>query len=435
MKIILKILTFILKNEAILILKKYKPKIIGITGNVGKTSTKNAVYCVLKNEKKVRTSFKNFNNELGLPASIIGEIKGDFSFCYWLKTIFLGLFNIVFRNKNYPEIIILEYGIDKPNDMNYLLEIAKPDIGIMNPVGKIPVHIEFFENRTAIVKEKAKLIKAVPSTGFAILNADSKDIDYLKDASGANLITYGTSKNADVKIKNFKNNFDKKTNSYFITFVLSYNGTKINFLIKNVIGKPAAYAIAAGFTVGLIFNIKPFQIKENIENNYKNPPGRENIITGIKNSTIIDDTYNASPEATEEALKTLSSLPAKRKIAVLGDMLELGIYTKESHEKIGEIAAKVCDLIFTVGEKAQSIRNGAIKNGFNPSKIYSFKKINEASQVLKSKIKSGDLILIKGSQGVRMEKITKNVMQNKELAEELLVRQTPSWLAKPGIYD
>jgi UDP-N-acetylmuramoyl-tripeptide--D-alanyl-D-alanine ligase len=431
----IKILAFLLKKEAQIIIKKYKPVIIGVTGNVGKTSTRMAIYEVLKSKKRVRTAVKNFNNELGLPATIIGELEGDYSFWYWFKTILLGLKIILINDKNYPEILVLEYGIDKPGDMDKLLSIVTPFIGVITQIGEIPVHIEFFESRLELVREKSKLIFSLPHTGFAVLNADSIDIDYFKEKTKALPVTYGMNKNADLKITGFKTDWDKKRNVYFSEFNISYNGTKINLHLENVCGEMSAYVCGAAFVVGLIFNIHPEKIKEVLSLNYKNPPGRQNILKGINDSIIIDDTYNASPESVKEALNVLSRLPAKRKIAVLGDMLELGVYTLEAHEKIGKIASKVCDILITLGEKAIFIKEGALKNGFNSKKIFSFNNINETTSFLKNLLRKGDLVLIKGSQGVRMEKITKELMLDKEDASKLLVRQSPNWLAKKGLYD
>lgn len=434
-KFLLKILSFILKKEAQLIVRKYRPTIIGITGNVGKTSTKTAIYEVLKTEKNVRTAVKNFNNELGLPAVIISEKESDYSFLYWLKTAIYGLVQIIFKNKNYPEILILEYGVDVPSDMDRLLEIATPQIGVITPIGEIPVHIEFFENRLALVKEKAKMIGSLPATGIAILNSDSIDLDFFQEKSKAYIITYGFSKNANIKIKDFETEINYKENKIFTSFKISYNGSSYEIKLENIVGKSASYAIAAAFTVGLTFGMTPQKIVENICAHYKNPPGRENIIYGIKDSFILDDTYNASPQAMEEALHTLNTLNAKRKIAVLGDMLELGIHTLEAHEKIGKEAAKIVNLLITVGVRGKLIAEAAKKNGLDKKNIYSFDTLEETAAFLQKIIKKDDLILIKGSQAVRMEKITKSIMLEPEKAKEFLVRQSPKWLAKAGLYD
>ena len=169
--------------------------------------------------------------------------------------------------------------------------------------------------------------------------------------------------------------------------------------------------------------------------NYRSPAGRLTLIKGIKQSNIIDDTYNASPLAMREALETLKRLKAKRKIAVFGDMLEIGKYTMQAHEEIGHFASKVIDILITVGTRAKFIAEGAAKFGMSKKSIFQFDDVNKAGIFLQDKIQKGDLILIKGSQGVRMEKIVEEVMAEPQRAEELLVRQTPVWKKRKGMYE
>jgi UDP-N-acetylmuramoyl-tripeptide--D-alanyl-D-alanine ligase len=432
--LILKLLTFLLKVEAKLIVKKYKPTIIGITGNVGKTSTRKAIYTVIKEFKKTRTSSKNFNNELGLPTTIITNKEGDYSFSFWLKVLFEGIIKIILKDKNYPEILIIEYGIDKPKDMDKLLEIAKPHIGVMTIIGKIPVHIEFFKNREEIVNEKAKMISSLPLTGVAVLNEDSIDIQKLKQKTKSYVITYGFKKNADIRIKKIETKINKKELKVTTTIKIAYDKKEYEINLKNSAGKPLAYEVSAAFLVGLLFGIQPEKIADILSKSFEAQEGRGKILNGIKNSFIIDDTYNASPLSMEEALNTLKNIKAKRKIAVLGDMLELGVYSLKAHEEIGKIAASICNLIITIGERGKIIGEAAIKSGFNKKNIYHFQKIEEVANFLKENIKKDDLILLKASQGVRLEKVVKEIIANKEDIK-YLVRQSSKWLAKKGFYD
>ena len=170
--------------------------------------------------------------------------------------------------------------------------------------------------------------------------------------------------------------------------------------------------------------------------NHKGPNGRLKILKGIKNSTIIDDTYNSSPSATYLALETLKRLPAKRKIAVLGDMLELGKYTIEAHEAVGNAVGNIADILVTVGARGKFIAYAA-ENQMDKKNIYSFVSSNLAKQKVQELIENppngevrGDLILVKGSQGVRMEKIVEEIMAEPLLKKELLVRQGRKWLRK-----
>ncbi len=431
---LLKILAWILKKEAKLVVLKYKPAIVGVTGNVGKTSTKTAVAQTLQSIKRVRTAHKNFNNELGLPVTIIGDFRETDGALFWLRVIMKGIVELIIRDKTYPEMLVLEYGVDRPGDMGYLLNIARPQVGIMTAIGEIPVHVEFFEGPMGIPKEKAKLIAQLPSTGFAILNADDPKNTFFKEQTRGHVITYGFAKGADVTIANFSAEVDTEKSSGFISFKISYGGSTIPVKIADVVGKTAAYASAAAAATALIFGMNLLEIADALRV-YVNPPGRERILKGTKNTAIIDDTYNASPQATEEALMTLKNLKEGRKMAVLGDMLELGRYTMEAHRKIGRLAARAVDILITVGTRAKFIQEEALKNGLTQKTAFAFENLNDAAEKLKKMMKKGDVILIKGSQSIRMEKIVKQIMTDPLSAEKLLVRQSREWLAKPGMYD
>lgn len=430
----LSILKFLLKFLARETISWYKPGIIGITGNVGKTSTKEAVKAVLNSARRVRSASKNFNNELGLPLVVLGnwqKIGGAF---FWLKTIISGFFQLVFKNSSYPEILLLEYGVDRPGDMKYLLDIARPQIAVVTAIGKIPVHVEFFAGVEALAKEKAKIITQLPSTGFAILNADDEQVLKTKEQTRAQIITFGFSKNANMVISGFKEYYDH--NGSGIKFKLSNGGRFVPIHIKNVLGRTQCYSSAAAACVGSIFGLNLVRIAETLTV-FTSPVGRLKLVSGVKQSFIIDDTYNASPASMIEALDTLKRLSSPRKIAVLGDMLELGRYTMEAHADIGAKTAKIADILITIGIRGKFIAESALKNKgkLNKKSVLSFTRLDEAGLELQRIIKKGDLILIKASQGVRLEKIVKEIMAEPEKAEELLVRQNTEWLAKPGLYD
>ena len=430
--IFLKILSALLKKLAKATLWRYRPIILGITGNVGKSSTKEALALVLGNEKRVRRPLKSFNNELGLPLTILGDWEFTGGGFFWLKVVVVSFFRLFRKSRAYPEILILEYGVDKPGDMKYLLEVARPQIGIVTAIGDLPVHIEFFTSRESLIREKAKLISSLPATGFAILNADDADVLGMKENSKAKIITFGFSEEADLKIGNLTTSFGE--NFRGITFKLTYNGSSVPVRLKNVLGKAQSYAAAAAAATGLMFGLNLVKIAEALAI-YSPPPGRFKIIPGIKESTIIDDTYNAAPLAMRGALETLGELDAPRKIAVLGDMLEIGKWTIEAHEEIGRLAAKAVQILITVGEKAKFIAESARGAKMPKDSVFDFFDIYEAGKFLQGLIRAGDVVLVKASQSVRLEKIVKEVMAEPEKAEKLLVRQNKEWLAKKGIYE
>lgn len=430
--LLLLILKLLLRWLSVLTIWRYKPGIIGITGNVGKTSTKSAVLAVLGYDRKVRASGKSFNNELGLPLTILGNWESTEGLFFWPKVLVYGLFQVLVKNPAYPQILVLEYGVDRPGDMAYLLRIARPQIGIVTALGDIPVHVEFFAGPEAVKKEEVKLINVLPTTGFAILNADDLKVMEMREQSRAHPVTFGFKVGAEMRITGFANRLDRDFKG--IIFKLTYGGSTVPVRLNDVLGRTHAYAAAAAASLGLIYGMNLVKIAEALFY-YKPPAGRLRLIRGIKDSFIIDDTYNSSPLAAHEALDTLQLLKAKRKIAVLGDMLELGKYTMEAHEELGWLIPKSADLLMTVGSRAKFIAERAAKSGFSKKKIMSFMNVGEAGLELQRIMKKGDLILVKGSQAVRMEKIVKEVMAEPAKASELLARQSRVWLKKKGLYD
>ncbi|HXF44346.1 MAG TPA: UDP-N-acetylmuramoyl-tripeptide--D-alanyl-D-alanine ligase [Candidatus Paceibacterota bacterium] len=428
----LKILAAILRRLALITLERYKPSLVGVTGSVGKTSTKMAIAAVLASSRSVRASSKSFNNEIGLPLAILGDWDSTEGKFFWFNTILSSLKELTWKNPAYPNIIVLEYGVDRPGDLDRLLHTAKPHIGVVTTLGEIPVHVEFFAGPEKVAEEKSKLVEALPSTGFAILNADDEIVLNMKEKTRAHPVTYGFSSGTDVRITNFENRFDKDFRG--VVFKLSYAGNIVPVRIRDVFGKTYAYAAAAAAAVGLIYGLNLVRISEALLQ-LSPPPGRLRLIKGEKETFIIDDTYNASPTAMHEALVTLRSLKAKRRIAVLGDMLELGKYTLASHEGIGRVAAKSADILLTLGMKAKFIAERAVKSGMSQKNVMTFTNLEECTRTLEGMIQKGDLILVKGSQGVRMEKVVLEIMAEPQKAEELLVRQSPVWLKKKGIYE
>jgi len=429
-KPILYVLQLVLKILAKLTLARYKPRVIGITGSVGKTSTKTAIYTVLKKgtNKNVRMSGGNLNTELGMPLAILGDYDVSGGALFWLRVILKAKFRLLFlwSKKSYPDVLVLEYGADKPGDIKKLVDIVTPDIGVVTAVGDIPVHIEFYDSANSIADEKANLIRNLGPTEKAILNIDDPRVHRMREVTLAEVMTFGFDSTADVRINDVKNNSkDGKPSGLLLKLGVDKNNATVE--IDDVFGKSQAYAVAAATAVGLAEGMKLTTIMDALKF-YEGVKGRTKLIPGIKNSFILDDTYNASPLSGSEALEILNDLDAYRKIAVLGDMLELGGHTEKAHIALGEHAAQVVDILVTVGARADFIAEGAIARGFPEKNIQRFDSSDDAKLAIQDLIKSGDLVLVKGSQGMRMEKIVLEIMAEPQRAKELLVRQYGKWL-------
>lgn len=422
-----KIIEKILKFLARLIIKKYKPEIIAITGSVGKTSTKEAIFFLLNKKFKTRTNIKNYNNEIGLPLTIIGQASPGRNIYKWFKLLIKSLFLILIKDKNYPKILVLEYGIDRPGDMKYLTSIAKPDISVVTAVSHS--HYEFFGSLENIKKEKQVLVEETNNNGLVILNYDNKYVREMENVAKTSILSYGKSNDADLKAVDivFKNKVENNF-SGGLSCKIDYNKSLMPLNIDQVLNEAALYSILAAYCVGTKYNINLVEISS-LFKDFKLPAGRMNIIKGINNSIIIDDSYNASPESSDLALKTIENLETKgKKYVVFGDMLEIGSYSKKAHILLGQNVKKAkIDYLITKGDLALDINQGAIDSGYNENKALHLNSFIQISNFLKENLKDSDIVLVKGSQGARMEKVLEEIILDKKNKEKLLVRQDNTW--------
>ncbi|MFZ3011844.1 MAG: Mur ligase family protein [Minisyncoccia bacterium] len=428
-----KAITYILRIESQLVLRKYKPKIIAITGSLGKTSTKDAVYAVLSKIAYVRKSEKSFNSEIGLPLTILGCPNGWSDPFVWLINILKGLWLFIWPHK-YPEWLVLEVGVGKPEDMKKTASWLSTDAVIITAIGETPPHIEFFNSHKHLVEEKSQLIKTLKSDGLLVLNADDKIVLEMKTKSKCRSVTYGFEEGADILGSDDKIFFNDKDEPAGVIFRVDEKGTSLPVIIEGVFGRNHVYASLAALALssGLKFNMLA---AANSLKNYDVPPGRMRLLNGIKGSLILDDTYNSSPFACESALKTLGTMKWEgRKIAILGDMLELGRHTVEAHKNIGKIAQENLnrkeDVLIVVGQRAKAIKEGAFSCGMGGENIFEFLDSHEAGEFIKTFVQPGDMILVKGSQGIRMERVVEAILSDQKNKDRLLVRQDDEWKNK-----
>ncbi len=424
-----KIVTAIITEEAKLVLKKYKPHVVAITGSVGKTSTKDAAYTVFSHKFSTRKSDKSFNSEIGIPLTILGCPNGWSNAGLWIKNIFFGLGLIIFKQK-YPEWLILEVGADRPGDIEGVSKWLQSDAAVFTRFGEVPVHVEYFNSREEVVLEKSYLINSLKKEGTLILNADDEDIFNLSEKAKTKVMTYGKEERADVVASHYSILYTEKEGVSVpsgIAFKIDAMGSSAPVTVSGVLGQAHVYPLLGAAAAGLSQNINLVEITSAFAH-HEPPIGRMNIIEGNKNSVIIDDTYNSSPVALNEALETLKALNKVRyKIAVLGDMLELGRFTADEHKKAGKKVAGIADLLVTVGLRSQAIAEGALDAGMSEKNIFQFEDSREAGKFVDTLLEPGDIILVKGSQGTRMERVVEEMMAHPEDKDKLLVRQDPAW--------
>ncbi|MFA5155434.1 MAG: UDP-N-acetylmuramoyl-tripeptide--D-alanyl-D-alanine ligase [Patescibacteria group bacterium] len=418
-----------LKILARLIVKRYQPTIVAVTGSIGKTSAKAAIGRVLRDKFRVRVSPQNYNNEFGLPLSIIGAVSPGHNWLGWVRVCWRAVGLLLFKDPTYPQVLVLEMGVDRPGDLAYLVKIAPPDVALVTNVSHS--HIEYFGSLDDIQTEKQTLVEQVNNKGLVILNYDNEATREMASASRARVLTYGLRTGADLQAQDLVFNFTK--GNYELAGLhckLGYNGVTVPLFMDNVMTEGALYAALAATAVGLHFQLNLVDIVGSLRD-FVLPPGRMNVLPGIKHTFIIDDTYNSSPEAAAAALDILGRIKIEtgaHKYAILGEMLELGVYTETGHRAVGEQVAKSgIDGLIAVGEKARDIIRGATEAGLADDFIFYFDKPQEVGKFLSNRIKAGDIILIKASAAVRLERLVKEIMAEPDRAAQLLVRQEAEW--------
>ncbi|MBI2309372.1 hypothetical protein HYU89_00550 [Candidatus Collierbacteria bacterium] len=440
-----------LRFWALFALKKSNPFIVGITGSAGKSSAIDAIAPVLKLKFKNLKVAEKANSESGIPADILGLHFGEsvHPIFDWLRILALAPIQAIKTINNQQSAIsnsfdcyLVEMGIDEPTspkNMGYLLTILKPDIAVILNV--LPVHTEQFERSDLVVRkcltliesiaaEKGKLITENQNLQWAILNADQPEINSLKPKSaGARTLTFGKSPAADVKILNVIPSLSQTE------VLLSFKQREYQISLKNMI-LPEFYGftLSAAFATGICLGQDPQAIAEKISAGFKLPSGRGWIFPGIKNTAIIDSSYNASRETVIGSLKMLQNIGGnKTKIAVLGDMRELGSQAKIEHEKIAEVAVKTADKIVLVGPLMKQYALPIIKQSKLP--VEWFLTAGEAAKFLLAGssrgarsgsarqisiiekhefISGGEIILVKGSQNtIFLEIVVETLLENK----------------------
>lgn len=430
MHIIKQLVIWILTVEARLVLRRYRPTVIAVTGSVGKTSVKDAIFAGLSTRVFIRKSEKSFNSDLGVPLTILGLESGWRSPLRWAYNIAAGFWCIV-RKQKYPQYLVLEVGADRPGDIARIARWLRPHVAVITSVPDIPAHVEYFESAEHVLREKRALAEYLAPGGKLVLGADEKSVRSLLSDFRGIAITYGINDAQEFSSSHEEIVYEDGAPTG-MRLRVNHEGSSVPVALRGALGAPRLYAALAACAVGSVLGVDLVAVAEGLSA-YVPAPGRMRIIAGKNGSTIIDDTYNASPHATCAALDTLGAIEgAKHRIAMLGDMLELGRTSAEAHRTVGAYAAGKCNMLIVVGIRARGIAEGALAAKMKEAKItqYGAEEAARAGEELATRLKPGDVVLVKGSQGMRMERAVKALMTHPEQASENLVRQDAEWLAK-----
>lgn len=426
------LLSWYLALWARLFLKRTGLRIVAITGSVGKTTTHAAIAAALDGSVPVRPVAGNFNVPFGIAMGILGGGWDHRYFAtgggtwFWFQAALAAPFLALFSRPK-ERYLIIEYSADRPGDIRWLVDRFPPYIAVITAVGETPVHLEYYASAKEVAAEKAKLLSRLGATDIAVLNADDLTVLEMKEKVRGSTITFGMSGSAQVRAAGLELLTDTGVPEG-VMFTVHADGTTLPMKIYGGLGRSQAYAACAAIAVAYALGVEPEAAAVGLTN-YRPPAGRMRLLRGIKETTVLDDSYNASPLAMHNALDMLKAVPAERRIAVLGDMLELGGQTISAHQAVGDMAGSIADILVCVGEKSRFIADSA-GNQLNKNDIHWFHNAEDAKVKVQELMKPGDVVLVKGSQGMRMETVVKEIMAEPERANQLLVRQGPRWLKK-----
>ena len=402
--------TFFLHNPHI--------KLVAVVGSVGKTTTKSTLVNVLNSSYKVRTNRGNFNAEFSAPLEILGVDSPQNPRSVWNWLSVLGRARRAARRQHDLDVIVQEFGIDHPGEMAAFGRYIRPDITIVTAIA--PEHMEFFGSLETVAREEFALAEYSEKV---IYNRDDIRPEFVDFADCGQIISYGTEPGADYRIAIGKFTSGKG----FRCQLIHADQTSRPFIIPvvgvhqlRVAGGAAAVALELGLDIECVMTMLE---------NFTPVSGRMNILPGINNATIIDDSYNSSPLAVKSALTTLYQLPAKTKIAILGDMNELGKTAADEHAAIGALCdPKQLDHVITVGHLAEQFLAPAARQ--HGCTVTSFAKATDTTELLTHLANKDTILLFKGSQGgIYLEEAIKPLLKN-PADRQKLVRQSDAWLEK-----
>lgn len=346
-------------------------RVIGITGSVGKTTIKEFTGAVLSQRYRTFRSTGNFNSDIGLPLTLL-DMPLD------------------------TQRAVLEMAMTRPGEIARLAEIARPVIGVVANVG--PVHMARLGSLDAIAAAKAELVQALPSDGVAVLNGDDERVRAMADQARCDIFTYGLERDNMLWANHIESHgLDG------ISFRFHYQNETVSARLP-LLGRHSVHGALAAAAVGLIEGQSWGEIIAGLKDLAEMELLRIIVVSGVNDSTILDDTYNASPASVLAALNLLYDLPG-RKVAVLGDMLELGDYEEEGHKRVARRAAEVADLLVTVGDRGEIIAQEAISSGMPTETVVAMKTKEEVVDFLRAHLQSEDMVLVKASRGLRLDEV------------------------------
>lgn len=430
-KILVKFVLLYFRILAKVQLKKINPLVIGVGGASGKTSLSGLIYLILKEKYKVRQGMGK-NSETGIPLSILGISIGNYSTFDWFKAFILAPFKVLLDWRHY-DFYVAEMGIDgpfEPKNMSYLLKIVKPQVGVLTNITL--EHSEYFDHlvKDNSPEERAReildltasqeslLITSLTKQQTAVINADDRQTQKYLNKIKADIISVSLN---DSKADFFAQKIETSINSFKLNFY--HNGKKHSIKLNTPLPNHYAYSFLMAIAVADKLGFSEKEAIDALEKNFSLPPGRMSIFEGIKETTIIDSSYNnATLTPILDILDLLKKIAGKRrKVAILGDMRELGMVSQRQHEIVAKKILETCDLAILIGPLMQEFVAPILKN--NNFSFYAFSTFTKAKDEILKIIKSQDLILVKSSQNTLfLERVVEMLLKNSKDKKKLCRR-------------
>lgn len=400
---------FILLFWARLVLIKYQPLVIGITGSLGKTTTTKFATALLGEKIETIGTEYEFATSLTAPLTIlrVKKPKKTKNIFWFLPYYSFKALELILLRKKYPQCFVLELRSDvrAGQSMKGLIRSLRPKVGIVTAVQ--PVHLTYFKTISRIARAKRFLIESLPPDGLALLNFDDPRVKKMANFTQAPVLFYGLSPRANIRAKKIK------LGTAGLSFEIRYRDKIIPVKAPHLINRAYIYPILAAIGLSLTYTDPSVEQIIQTVSQLQSIEGRGNLINGIKGTFLINDAFNATPQSVLAALDSFSqAFKEKRKIVVLGDMLQMERLTQKSHQQVGQKVAQINpDLLVTVGQSAKIIGRQAIKLGYPSEQALGVNNFREAASLLRSEIKGGEAILFKGSHGMKLYKIIERLQR------------------------
>jgi UDP-N-acetylmuramoyl-tripeptide--D-alanyl-D-alanine ligase len=382
--------------EARLLLRRHRPRIVAVTGSVGKTTAKDLVATMLEERFEVRRSPANYNANVLVPLAVLGLTHAGRNPLAWIVNAGRGLWRALAPRQ--PQWLVLEIAAGHPGEIASVTGWLPTDIVVLTRFPEVPAHIEAFGSRERLLEEKSRLLDTLEPTGAVVVNSDDRELTAAAQriAARRTIVTYGLESAADFRGRRPEPVYDDAGRPLGMRFEVEIDTAVTAVTVRGILGIQHVYAVLAGLAVASEAGVSADAAIAAIAG-HEFQPGRMTIRSGIRGSVVIDDAFNSSPVAADHALACLGQLDvAGRRVAVLGEMVDLGDLADEEHRKLGGRAAESSDLVLATGDHAERIVEGALGAGLDGTRVRRLEPTDGPIQAVEEDIRAGDVVLVKG---------------------------------------